>query len=586
MATMQASISSLVVGCLREIGQVQQLLSSPDNQTLATLWKDELGRLRIWTANVGAHQAGLSSLEYRLRDASHIKDQIFRLVKRLHRACTDTRDVLAGILTDDELSDSGSDGANGEDEMEMIYNSIRDTINCLFQMSMVIRQPAHHDRFLGIRNSDTAHFEPYDRQHVSNKYPEAEEQIITRLARGISERRAILRYRQRHREKLAHGLDGAVADEPYTGSTKLSETVATDYIERLEEGPNLDNRSDITRTSYAQTLLHGRDGIMAVPPLPAEAADGAYFECPYCFYIITMSSMRTWACHVFNDLMPYICLFSDCPTPHRLYGSRHEWTSHTQQAHPERLLDNCGLCHSTSTSVSSMSKHLARHLEELALFALPRLETGDETASGPSKHSTRSDASFADNAEADTVDYANTAYEKAKFETMERDLCVAVARVLAEEAKDKEKEKAIARLESFIVLERTEREAREAIERVAAEEADETARKEAISRIERLVLDKRRERDRRDAVERALAEEGYKLARKEAIAGLERLILDERRERDGRDAVERALAEEGYGDVRKEAIARLERLILDERTERNRRDAVKRVAAEHYFIRP
>jgi hypothetical protein len=34
-------------------------------------WEDELGRLRVWAANIGAHQSGQSSLDYRLRDASH-----------------------------------------------------------------------------------------------------------------------------------------------------------------------------------------------------------------------------------------------------------------------------------------------------------------------------------------------------------------------------------------------------------------------------------------------------------------------------------------------------------------------------------
>src|SRR4051794_39618294 len=45
--------------------------------------QDEYGRLRVWAGNIGAHQSGRASLDYRLRDASHIKDQIIRLLDDL-----------------------------------------------------------------------------------------------------------------------------------------------------------------------------------------------------------------------------------------------------------------------------------------------------------------------------------------------------------------------------------------------------------------------------------------------------------------------------------------------------------------------
>ncbi|KAL2833987.1 hypothetical protein BJY01DRAFT_253274 [Aspergillus pseudoustus] len=398
---MAGLIAPLVVACLQEFGRTKELLSSQNNEIYSTLWRDELGRLRIWAGNVGAHQTGLSSLDYRLRDASHIKKQILVLLNQLQSACSDVRDVLDEVMADDELSDSGSEEVGQEEEMQMIYDSVRDTINCLFQMTIVIRQPAHHDQFLGTRKSDTAHFGPYDRQHVFHKYPNADDKIITRLARGISERRAFLRYRQRHQEKLAHGLSRAMGDKPDTASTKLSETIASEYVERSDESTGFDSRSDITQTSYAQTMLQGRDGIMTVPPMPADAADGAYFECPYCFYIITINNMRSWARHIFNDLRPYICLFPDCTTPQRLYGSRHEWSSHIQHTHSQSFKGSCPLCSSPIGSGPNMEKHIARHLEELALFALPRPETRDDDGE-LSKQSSKSNSRRVENLDVDS----------------------------------------------------------------------------------------------------------------------------------------------------------------------------------------
>jgi hypothetical protein len=40
----------------------------------------EFDRYKIWVGNIGAHRRGQSSLDYRLRDASHIRDTVLALV--------------------------------------------------------------------------------------------------------------------------------------------------------------------------------------------------------------------------------------------------------------------------------------------------------------------------------------------------------------------------------------------------------------------------------------------------------------------------------------------------------------------------
>jgi hypothetical protein len=70
---MATSISSLLIECLGLFNALvaRRDLVSHDAEVPVTLWADELGRLRVWAANIGAHQTGQSSLDYRLRDASH-----------------------------------------------------------------------------------------------------------------------------------------------------------------------------------------------------------------------------------------------------------------------------------------------------------------------------------------------------------------------------------------------------------------------------------------------------------------------------------------------------------------------------------
>lgn len=50
---------------------------------------DEFGRLKVWAGNIGAHQIGRVSLDYRLRDASHIQRQVIQLLQDLQEALED-----------------------------------------------------------------------------------------------------------------------------------------------------------------------------------------------------------------------------------------------------------------------------------------------------------------------------------------------------------------------------------------------------------------------------------------------------------------------------------------------------------------
>ncbi|KAJ5735654.1 uncharacterized protein N7483_000779 [Penicillium malachiteum] len=224
------NISPVVIRCLRNLNQlVTKDLSSFESEVPQALWKDELGRLRVWAANIGAPQTGKSSLDYRLRDASHIKKQMIRLLQRLQRLTEDVHDVLHISLEEDNFLDlSGDEDDEPKTEIQSIYHALRDTINNLFQMSMTIRMPAQHDRLIGTKRSDAVFYEHFDRQHVTAKHPEAKEDVLNRLGLAISQRRAVMRYRERHPAKLGQGLDKAIDDGQ---SNKLSDTVATEFVE-------------------------------------------------------------------------------------------------------------------------------------------------------------------------------------------------------------------------------------------------------------------------------------------------------------------------------------------------------------------
>ncbi|PWY89521.1 hypothetical protein BO94DRAFT_38999 [Aspergillus sclerotioniger CBS 115572] len=148
-------------------------------------------------------------------------------------------------------------------------------------MSIVLQQSAHYDRLQGIERSDAVHFEHFDRQHISSEFPQAGDAIADRLGLAILQRSAIHRYRERHHLKLGQALNHALSDHPDSVSTRLSETVATEFAETMHIDHNLDSESIVSQTSYAETLINGSEG-MVIPPPPPESVHGNPFKCSCC----------------------------------------------------------------------------------------------------------------------------------------------------------------------------------------------------------------------------------------------------------------------------------------------------------------
>ena len=395
---MEASISTAFAQCFNHFKELLAKMREEPAANMAiilrpTLWEDELGRLRLWSANIGAHQTSQSALDFRLRDASHIKNQIVKLLQGLHQILQDVGEVLREI--EGPIQEALPADEDPEMELEQLLDNIKTMINCLFQMSMLVRKPTRHDFFAETQKPETSWFEPYDQGHVRDKHPHANENLVRRLGFAMTRRRNYLKYRERHRAKLSMGLDvSPEVDEE--GTNILSETVATSlqtgHVESEDKAPE----AAMSDTSYASTILEG--GAITIPLPPKEAIGGAPFECPYCFFMISIKGSRAWPMHVFQDLQPYVCLFPTCTTPHKMYSSRREWFRHLRGAHlaewargqyessaastndgaKSTLHAICPLCGSESGSETHFEHHLARHLQELALFVLPRGENEEE----------------------------------------------------------------------------------------------------------------------------------------------------------------------------------------------------------------
>ena len=143
---MAVSISAVLIPCLESFKRLVEGLESPDyvheDEVPSTSWTDELGRVCVWAANIGVHQTGQFSLDFRLRDALHISRQIIKLLNDLQRTIEDTKIVLSEeeACSSPNASPSASLPNDGTTtELQDIHEEIVTIINCLFKMSMLIR---------------------------------------------------------------------------------------------------------------------------------------------------------------------------------------------------------------------------------------------------------------------------------------------------------------------------------------------------------------------------------------------------------------------------------------------------------------
>ncbi|KAL8887097.1 MAG: hypothetical protein Q9192_006374 [Flavoplaca navasiana] len=158
-------LNHLLLSCLRSFGELLKLVNAPrynyKDEVSAASWIDELGRLQIWAGNVGAHQTGSSSLEFRLRDSSHIWDEVTNLLTDLERLLAEAQKYISA-------EDHGSDASSTDDssdeesttELQALYGEVVTIIQCLYKLAMIIRNPAQHDFLAESYKTDTTAFEP------------------------------------------------------------------------------------------------------------------------------------------------------------------------------------------------------------------------------------------------------------------------------------------------------------------------------------------------------------------------------------------------------------------------------------------
>ena len=418
---------------------LDRTLENRERAQLLVQTADSKGRFRVWSANIGAHKVGRSSLDHRLREAPYLRVVVLKSLRRIQDLLSDAKDVsIEPQLSDDaSTSDSNSiadsDEFDESEELSDISKEVAEVVKSLYRLSMSIRTPSGNRRYIKSSSIDTSYFEANDIQHIQHMFPKAAAFLCDRLGRAISRRRQYFRYREAHSAKLAQHIDND-EDKSYLSDTSATELSGSRVINTVIPTPGrktvdaFDTKSMVSDTSYA-TSADGADR-SRWPAMPAEAVDGEPFICPFCHLPIEVSITRDWRKHIVQDLEPYLCTFENCITSTEMYQSRGQWFQHEIQVHRQSwicdghceesfrseedflkhtsqyssndlndaqkaaLLNTCArpaakesinacpLCKDNIEGISKLQKHLGQHLLDLSRFALPIIEgdSGDDVS--------------------------------------------------------------------------------------------------------------------------------------------------------------------------------------------------------------
>lgn len=83
--THDESYRKIYTCCENSFNDLLKSFETSNDQASTQILLDQLGRFRVWAGNAGVHGTQSSSLDYHLRDASHIRAELTELLEELSK---------------------------------------------------------------------------------------------------------------------------------------------------------------------------------------------------------------------------------------------------------------------------------------------------------------------------------------------------------------------------------------------------------------------------------------------------------------------------------------------------------------------
>ncbi|KAL6353696.1 hypothetical protein LRP88_13009 [Fusarium phalaenopsidis] len=342
LGTIAGNVQTVLESFRNLAGSINNQADSTNLHTFLPVFDNEITRFKMWAGNLAAHQSGPASLDYRLREAPHLQEQVIYLLKDISESLQDVLALVSheppswhrsqhNAVDEDEtassegsldqgseggLTDSDDDDDSPETGLSTLFTDVGEAIDCLLRLSVAIANPAPHDRFrkLGAGPSeDVSFYEMHDIGYVRDKFPKISAGLAEILGKSITRRRQFFKYREAHHSRLVAGLDSLPREADTSHTEVIPKTVASslpEHLKALNGDPGAgvideDGRSEMgmSQTSYATSagfLAEELNGHIQTPPPPLKvpplphAAERGTFECPFCYRMISASTWAAW----------------------------------------------------------------------------------------------------------------------------------------------------------------------------------------------------------------------------------------------------------------------------------------------------
>lgn len=237
-------------------------------------------------------------------------------------------------LSEDDRTESTqrTEDDNGfRSETDQMYAEVTEIVDCLYQLTASVHNPAPHDRYMSIKEvTDVSKYEQLDTENILRNFPRIRPELAARLGRANTHRRHYLSNRRAAYNE--HGLEGQ--------NWSVASFTAT-----------------IRDAEFPRWMIN---------------YDDRSVTCPCCFKLFSFDD-QSWQYvalnpvgvhelinrqHIYDELRPFVCLEDDCHNGDAQYESIGQWVGHMRQHHWQTW--TCGLC----LDIFDKSILLETHLEK------------------------------------------------------------------------------------------------------------------------------------------------------------------------------------------------------------------------------
>ncbi|KAJ6036183.1 hypothetical protein N7540_000462 [Penicillium herquei] len=209
----------------------------------------------------------------------------------------------------------------------------------------------------------------------------------SKITAGVSRQNSVDLQSVTETEIPAQMLDSGFLVSTLQIPSKVSTTEATTLRSQMHgyQAHDPDIRDTFSESNFSFSMSsHVSHPFKLLPRPPRESADGRPFECPLCFTIVTLSGGDSWMKHVYEDLSAYVCTFENCATP--LFDSRHDWFHHEMEVHRRQW--SCPFCgelftksHDLKVHTESSHRDSLKHIDQASVLAIASQPLGHIPAS-------------------------------------------------------------------------------------------------------------------------------------------------------------------------------------------------------------